>query len=374
MRSSELKTLLTGGFEPAQDQAFVKDFAYNPLNLEGDLLRPVIDEYLLDQGIGRPTWPENKRFAVCLTHDVDEVSQYHLGQNLRYLLRKVPVVNAAEKKMLRQQRRNTLPAILKSVGSGPDPFEQIHRWVELEQKYNATATWFFPPTRIGMRHPSDCKFSYSQRCSYQGKSLKVSELIRLLKREENEIGLHPSWRAAGTVDEMLAQKHQLDELLSEPIVSVRNHFLRYLPGESHEIQARAGFSFDSTLGYNDAVGFRRGTSYPFPVSDIGDGLLEIPMIMQDSALLLDSKGMRLDVDTAMRYYDLLVQRIENTGGVLTLSWHPHMISVPGYFELYTQMLADIVKRDVWFTTIEGLGNWWLQKQSRDLLNIPDLLP
>ena len=61
----------------------VPDFAFNVLNPLGLLYLPVVDEDYLQNGGRKPTWPDGKPFAVCLTHDVDAVSLYSLRQSLR---------------------------------------------------------------------------------------------------------------------------------------------------------------------------------------------------------------------------------------------------------------------------------------------------
>ena len=70
----------------------VPDFAFNVLNPLSLLYRPVADEAYLANGGKKPTWPDGKPFAVCLTHDVDAVSLYSLNQSLRS--RKAQLLNS----------------------------------------------------------------------------------------------------------------------------------------------------------------------------------------------------------------------------------------------------------------------------------------
>ena len=59
------------------------DFGFNILNKSGILYKPMIDEQYLNNGGVKPTWPDRKSFAVCLTHDVDHVSLHSLRQWIR---------------------------------------------------------------------------------------------------------------------------------------------------------------------------------------------------------------------------------------------------------------------------------------------------
>jgi hypothetical protein len=59
--------------------------------------------------------------------------------------------------------------------------------------------------------------------------------------------------------------------------------------------AAAGFKYDSTLGFNDNVGFRFGTCYPWRLYDLKREedlpVIEIPLIVQDGAMLNPGKGL-----------------------------------------------------------------------------------
>jgi hypothetical protein len=56
-------------YEGRRDQygRFIYQFSNNR-----DVLRPVVSDYLINNGFD-VEWPENHRFAACLTHDVDSV-------------------------------------------------------------------------------------------------------------------------------------------------------------------------------------------------------------------------------------------------------------------------------------------------------------
>lgn len=48
---------------------------------------PIVSRYLLENGIS-PSYPDDKRFAICLTHDVDEiyVPQIHKFANAEIMI------------------------------------------------------------------------------------------------------------------------------------------------------------------------------------------------------------------------------------------------------------------------------------------------
>ena len=68
--------------------------------------------------------------------------------------------------------------------------------------------------------------------------------------------------------------------------------------------------------------------------------MEIPLIIQDGAMLNPTKGMCLDEDTAFQYIKQIVGAVGKVGGVLTLLWHPNHIIKPDWWNLYSMKLID----------------------------------
>lgn len=52
----------------------IPDFGFNIFNRMGMLYTPFLDKNVKEL----PKWPNEKKFAVCLTHDVDQVSKFEL--------------------------------------------------------------------------------------------------------------------------------------------------------------------------------------------------------------------------------------------------------------------------------------------------------
>jgi hypothetical protein len=68
----------------------------------------------------------------------------------------------------------------------------------------------------------------------------------------------------------------------------RHHYLRWSVGKSWEQWEDLGLLYDSSLGYADEIGFRCGTSHPFPCFSLPRqrqlSLVEEPLIIMDCAL------------------------------------------------------------------------------------------
>lgn len=346
----------------------VPDYAFNVLNMLGLLYTPIVDEAHLSQAGRKPEWPKNKPFAACLTHDVDDVSAYSFKQALRALRSPFNGLSNPVRKAERLERliKTTITSTL--LGFRKDPFHCYERWLNIEKKFKAKSTFFFWPgwSNVQKHHHTDCNYEMQDRILFDGQKCNVAEMMQEIHRQGWEIGLHPSWHAFNDVDELKRQKAALENALDCQIESVRQHCLHYDIRSTPRVQADAGFKFDSTLGFNDNIGFRFGTCYPFRLFDLQTQkqltVVEIPLIIQEVAMLSTIKGMRIDAKMAYRYVIQLAKAVEAVGGVLTLLWHPNEIIREESVRLYSQILAYLRGRNCWISSVREIGNWWVKLQ------------
>ena len=364
------KNLLQGRYEaerlPADfsPERIVPDFAFNILHPLGLLYRPVVDEDFLNNGGQKPVWPDGKPFAVCLTHDVDAVSLYSLKQSMR--ARRLQF----EKEHLTRKRVKFLLGFGANLAASlkrsweRDPLHCYERWLEAEKEVSAHSTFFFWPgwSSIGKRHTTDCSYELFDSVEFESQEVSAGEMIQEIDRRGWEVGLHPSWYSFNSLEELKRQKNALENVVHHELVSVRQHCLHYDIRNTPRIHAAAGFKYDSTLGFNDNVGFRFGTCYPWFLYDLKTEeqlpIMEIPLIVQDGAMLNPNKGLRLDEDNAFEYVMRVARTVEKVGGVLTLLWHTNHIIDQAWWNLYMRILKYLKHKDVWFASVREIGEWW----------------
>ena len=342
----------------------VPDFAFNVLNFSGAIYRPVADEDFLAKGGRAPTWPEGRKFAVCLTHDVDAVRRGGLRSFARR--RRFQIENS-ERKLKKLAGVLGLGTDFLSLMLNQEKFNStwdFDKWLEVENNFQARSTFFFWPgwRAIGERHHTDCTYDMEDAVIFAGEKCSVAEMIRRIHLRSWEIGLHPSWYSYDNADEIKKQKEALEVVVGHEIVSIRQHYLHYDVRFTPRVQSEAGLKYDSSVGFNDNVGFRFGTCYPWHPYDLKNEeklpILEIPLIIQDGAMLDRAKGMRLDGRTAFDYVRMLIEAVENVGGVLNLLWHPHYLDYPEWWALYGKTLEALSRKGAWFATQKEVGMWW----------------
>ncbi len=123
---------------------------------------------------------------------------------------------------------------------------------------------------------------------------ELPEIIRKAKINNYEIGLHPSYNAYADEKMLKTEQELLLNFTKRRIKFIRMHFLRLDLTKSFEIIENIGFEMDSTLGYNDTIGFRAGTGFEYYPYNFGEErkwkFKELPLIIMDSALLKNCKG------------------------------------------------------------------------------------
>ena len=251
---------------------------------------------------------------------------------------------------------------------GNDIFFFHEHLIQKEIELGAHSTFFFSPgwSNLTRQHQIDPGYELFDVVNFENRKISIAEMIREIERRGFEIGLHPSWYSFDDLEEIKRQKEALENILGHDILSVRQHYLRYDIRITPKIHARAGFKYDSTLGFNDNVGFRFGTSYPWYLFDLDSNdklpVMEIPLIVQDGALLSDNKGLRLDEETAFEYVIMIADKVEKVSGVLTLLWHPHHIVDQHWWALYLRILKYLRKKNTWFGSVREIGEWWKRRQ------------
>jgi hypothetical protein len=139
------------------------------------------------------------------------------------------------------------------------------------------------------------------------------------------------------------------------------HWL-YWNRTSPRVLDEVGVSYDSTFGYNDAIGFRAGTTQPFrPLT--AERLLELQLNIQDSAMFYPDR-MKLSDCSALTLCKAIILCLSRFGGILTINWHTRSLSPERLWgDFYVQLLRDIQTCGVRFGTAEQILGWFRKRRA-----------
>jgi peptidoglycan/xylan/chitin deacetylase (PgdA/CDA1 family) len=296
-----------------------------------NIFEPEASEFLMKHGY-QAQYPENKPFAVCLTHDIDVIYESTADKGFE------AIKKAA--------RRKPHGYSIRQVFSKKFPFTNFNEIMELEGRYNARSSFYFLALE-----PGDQDYTY-----------EVSDLdheLGTIKDAGWEVGLHAGHRGSRDLQKLKDEKRKLENVINTSVTGCRNHYLRFVVPDSWELLHTAGFLYDCSFGYADCCGFRNGMCHPFHPYSLNSGkvldILEIPLVLMDRSL--SSEYMRLDSDGAWEIARRLIDAVEACHGVITLLWHNSSL-VGEQKAFYEKLLKYCAQKNAWMTSGQEIASWW----------------
>jgi hypothetical protein len=353
----EIRSLLTAG-QPATNANMPA------LELHISLLRDVITR----SGIALleiPPVPSGYKFMSCLTHDLDHPSLRkhcfdHTMFGFLYRATVQTLVHACRgRKPVRKVARNLAAASrlpLVYLGVARDPWSGFDRYLQIEA--GAGSTYFVIAKRDYAGRAASGQAPLKRASRYSVTDIKPQ--LEKIMSAGCEVSLHglDAWLDSDSGSE---ERETLFKTSGTRETGVRMHWL-YFNEQSPAALDRAGFSYDSSFGYNQTVGFRAGTAQAFkPVGTAN--LLELPLHVMDTALFYPNY-----LDLSEREAEALVWKIidatEQHGGALTINWHDRSIAPERLWnDFYVKLLEELKRRGAWLPTAANAVAWFRTRRS-----------
>lgn len=174
----------------------------------------------------------------------------------------------------------------------------------------------------------------------------VKDLLSLANHKY-EFGLHQSCEAWKCSNEMKRQMNKVSNSLGLPIKSCRQHWLRFSFKDTWLAQYNAGFSEDTTLGFNDRIGFRNGLALGMNLNLIDknfeSGHMIVPMVLMDSHLY---DYLTLNDSQRKQIIKRIIDEVRLVGGKISIIWHQHTLgSDYGWESGYKTLLEELSKSE-----------------------------
>jgi len=236
-----------------------------------------------------------ERLKVILTHDIDWPPE---GPGLAHVL-------------ARKDRFDS-SIIQKSVDEGFNPYNNIRRLMDIEDKLSVRSTFFFRP-----RYDDGTPVS-----SY-------ADIMRELTQGGWEVGAHLN--DASSFQSIKSERESIASAVGQHPAGCRVHYLRIAEG-SHSFMSRAGFSYDSSLMFTkDRVDFRNSGCLK------KDGLVVFPITIMDTYLFT---YMKVPEEKIKQIFEEAI-RICKGRTYMTVLWHDSSIMMKGgrMYGQVCQMLA-----------------------------------
>jgi hypothetical protein len=327
----------------------------------------MLREWILQAGIPLleiPPAPVGHDFATCLTHDIDFVGirNHKFDHTMWGFLYRATV--GTLRNFLRG--RLSLKRLFKSwlsaaslpfvyAGWARDFWEPFEWYLTVEK--GLPATYFLIPfkrragDKVRGRHASRRAAAYDVR--------DLPQWIAALRAKGCELGVHgiDAWHSTNKAQDELAT---LAAATGESRIGIRMHWL-LRDAHTPSVLELAGYVYDSSLGYNETVGYRAGTSQVFRPLGV-QTLLELPLHIQDCALFYPRR-LDLSEPDAEKCCQVLADNARMFGGVLTLLWHDRSHGPERFWgDFYIGLLQKLASLGGWFGTAAQVVGWFRKRR------------
>ncbi len=313
-----------------------------------------------------PPVPDGYRLIACLTHDIDHPSiRRHKWDHTTFgfLYRAIfgSLRNLVRGRIsVRGLIANWTAAVklpLVHLGLAKDFWREFDvRYLELEK--GVPSTFFVIPFRNRPGKTAHGPAPAFRAVRYGG--LDVANSIKKLLNAGSEVGLHgiDAWVDSSTGREELEEIRRLTGV-SE--IGVRMHWL-YYDQQSPVTLEKAGAVYDSTIGYNETVGYRAGTTQVYKPLD-ANRLLELPLHAMDTALFYPAY-LGLSPRDARTLLGRMMDNAIRFGGSVTINWHDRSIAPERLWDAcYRDLIQDLKSRGAWFSTAGQAVSWFRKRRS-----------
>ena len=312
-----------------------------------------------------PPIPEGHTFIACLTHDVDHPSiRRHkwdhtmfgflyravIGSVLGVLRGRLPIRHLC----INWAAAARLPFIY--LGLAKDFWYEFDRYLAIEK--DVDSTFFVLPFKD---KPGRTASGSAPRIRASGYgAADIAEQLQTFVSAGREIGLHgiDAWIDTAKGQEEMAQ---ITNITGTKNIGVRMHWL-YFDDNSPLALEKAGFSYDSTVGYNQTIGYRAGTAQVYKPLQ-ATNLLELPLHVMDTALFYPDY-LNLTFEEADRRIGDIVDYACQFGGAVTFNWHDRSIAPERLWgEFYAGLICGLKRKGAWCSSAGTVVAWFQYRRS-----------
>lgn len=336
----------------------------------GILQNPIVNHYVdyfrnvLQKRFGfraRELWPHGKCAAIALSHDVDAPDKYAILRGPMFFK------NENHKEYILSQAKRSRALFQRFLDRSRDDFWLFDNIIDAESRLGLSSTFFFASVNMFSRYASSCDVAYDISTP------RFRDTFSKLCERNFEIGLHASYNAFKKSGRLSAEKSLLEDRTECNITGVRRHYWRLGENAQNALKEdeTTGFTYDSSLAFNDDPGFRRSVALPYHVwSESEKRALrtwQAPMFLMDGNLFYHSD----DVSTAVGKALHLVSTIKDARGMGVIDWHvrssfPSNQNFRHWGEAYLNIIQSLAcDSELWVTNVGEIISW-LDKRDREI--------
>jgi len=337
---------------------YINNLSKQPLvNIIIGLFEKIIEEFFKIDRL--PLWPNQKKCVIILSHDVDAPIKYaHLFNYKLY-----PNISGSFIKHYYHFLKISKDYILDKNKCNYWLFDEI---IKCEKSFGFKSTFFFSVIN------NKDKGANFVDVDYRVTKERFRNLFCKINKENFEIGLHASYNAYQQEENFIKEKSILENNCDSEVIGLRHHYWHL--GKDYrrtlKYHNNAGFQYDSSIAFNDHLGFRNNIAFPYPIyykeENIFLKLIEIPTFCMDGHIFYNN----ISKEKGFHEIISMIQSIKNNQGIGAFDWHVRT-SYPGnkeykdQGELYLEILKWLSNdNEIWVTNYLDVINWLKTRKER----------
>jgi len=232
---------------------------------------PVVDQlvYAFGKSIGIISDPPKS--TIRITHDIDETMQ---STNFLKSLRSSAGI------IWRRQNWTSIIRTWKALFNNQKNNYDTFDWMLSDSATMEKCIYFLVDGKTKYDTPYDLG------------TPRMQTIFQMCKEKNYKIGIHPSYACWKNQKKFKAEKEKLEALVNLPIEISRQHYLHFDFKITPNILDQQNIKEDSTMGFNDRIGFRCGTGFGYHLYDFENekpfNFIETPLVVMDSSLLMET--------------------------------------------------------------------------------------
>jgi len=291
-------------------------------------------ELLLKENFPHLAFGEEKEPVIDLSHDVDYISK---TIQLRLKQTAFNGYNTLKSITSPKQFIKHLSKTFSFAFSNPS-YWCFDYWQNLEKSHNKRST-FYIYVSTGKKDLKSWLIDPSYDITI---NKKLQDKLKELTNDGFEIGLHGSYNSAQDFNKLKEEKEILESILGITVTKTRQHWLNYFENITPYSHSKL-FKTDSTLAWNDKIGFRSGVANQYRPYDFEENkafnYTIIPQIIMDSNVYDYTNN-----DTIFEKTKNLISTSKKVSKstYISISWHQRVCSGDyKWHKFYEELLNDI---------------------------------
>ena len=266
---------------------------------------------------------------VALTHDVDRIVKTY--QYFTHFFKAI-------------KNKNFKEAVyhINSINKRDEVYWNFDEIIDIENKYGVKSTFFFLIESIPFKFYdiSNWKLSLGR---YDINDPRILAIMRYLDENGWEIGLHGSYFSYKDINLLINEKMAIEKQLGHSVMGIRQHYLN-LNEKTWSLQKEAGFCYDTSWGFANAIGFKEDKSKPF--HPFADNFTVFPLAIMDLCYIKITNRKTILND--------IIKKCNEKETILVIDWHSnnfHEKEYPGYKKAYSDIIETCLYNNAMFNTL-----------------------